>query len=279
MRDVGLLASAARFVAERFPLRYSLPLALVLAAAPLPRSSWPSLPSLAALGWLLLFAARAFDDVLDLPRDALRRPGRGLPSGRISARALRQAAVLAWLLALMGSALLSLRALGLVVVAVAVTMMDGVGRERLPALLHPGLLNLVFPAVVLLGPVSQRADVSQAALLACFVWTAAVGHDLAHGIDDGALPGALRDRLSPAAHARWGAGFFLASLLPALAYAVRSRDPLFSLATLAGAGWTGRLLVALLRAPTPRNAAALRVPGFLSFVLPLGGCALWAWLR
>jgi 4-hydroxybenzoate polyprenyltransferase len=279
VRDVGLLRSVARFVAERFPLRISLPLAVALVAAPLPRSSWASLPSLGAVGWLLLFAARASDDVSDLARDALRRPGRGLPSGRVSARALQLATALAWLLALLGSCLLSLRAGGLVLLAIVTALLDARARERLPPLVHPVLLNAAFAVLVLLGPSVLGAGLGQAALLSLFVWTAAVGHDVAHGLEDVALPGTLRDRLSPRVRAMLGTGFFLASLFLALAYAVYSRDPLFSLATLAGASWTGWLLAALLREPSERNARALRVPGFLYFVLPLVGCSVWAMLR
>ena len=269
----------ALYVNERFPLAISVALALVLGAATISRGSLASLPLLAVIAWLLLFGARAYDDLADLPRDRLRRPARVLPSGLVPPDVLRRAALTAWGLALCGSALLSLRAGGLVLLYLAVAISYYAARSSLPAIAGPLLANLVFPVVVLLGPLGRGEALGDGSLLALFVWTGAAAHDLAHSIEEAPPAGALRDPLSPIAHARLGTACFLVSLLLAVAYVRSSRDPLFAAAVFAGALVTGPRLLLLMRHPSEANSAALRVPAFVYFVIPLLGSSLWGLLR
>ncbi len=68
-------------------------------------------------------------------------------------------------------------------------------------------------------------------LLAAFAWTAAVAHDLAHGIEEGeSMPEMLRDPIPEAERARWGPWFVLASLGVAVARLRFRPAPLFDLA-------------------------------------------------
>lgn len=268
----------ALYLSERFPVAIGVALALVLSAATLSRGSLASLPALTIVAWLLLFGGRAYDDLADLPRDRLRRPGRGLSSGRIPAGTLRSAGLTAWFLALCGSALLSIRTGGMVLLHLGIAVLFYATRRSLPAAAGPVVVNLVFPVAVLLGPVTRGRGLGTGVLLAVFVWLGSIAHDFAHSIEEEALPGALRDPLPPKAHAWWGACCFLGSLLAAVAYAGSTGDLLFAAGALSGALVTGWRLLTLLREPWERNAAALRIPAFLYFVVPLVGSSIWGLL-
>jgi 4-hydroxybenzoate polyprenyltransferase len=269
-------AALAAWVVERFPLQVSAPVAVVLCGAALPRGAWTELPRIAATGWLLLFAARAWDDLADLRRDRVRRPERVLPSGRLPERVLRGAALGAGALGVAGSFALSVPAGACVSACAAAGLAWHAARPRWPRLAGPALVNLAFPALVLLGPLGLGAARGEALLLALFAWTAAVAHDLGHGIEEEAgMPGELRDRLAPEARARWGLAAFLGSLGAAVALEAMWPDPLFAaFAVLAGVVVALRF-VPLLREPTEWNARRLRVAGFVYLVAPLVGHMAW----
>jgi 4-hydroxybenzoate polyprenyltransferase len=276
MPDSRPATALAAWVAERFPVHVSAPVAVVLCGAALPRDAWTGLPRIAATGWLLLFAARAWDDLADLRRDRVRRPERVLPSGRLPERVLRATALGAGALGVAGSFALSVPAGACVAGCAAAGLGWYAARPRWPGLAGPALVNLAFPALVLLGPLGLGAAGREALLLALFAWTAAVAHDLGHGIEEEAgMPDELRDRLAPGVRARWGVAAFLGSLAAAAALEVTGPDPLSAaFAVLAGAVVALRL-VPLLRKPTEWNARRLRVAGFVYLVAPLAGRMAW----
>jgi hypothetical protein len=137
-------------------------------------------------------------------------------------------------------------------------------------------VNLVFPILVMLGPLGLGTATGQDLLVALFAWTGAVAHDLAHGIEEEAgMPSPLRDPLSPGSRARWGLAFFVASLAVAVAVEMARPDPLFgAVAAVAGAVLAMRF-VPLLRKPSEWNGRRLRVAGFVYFVAPLAGSMAW----
>jgi 4-hydroxybenzoate polyprenyltransferase len=267
------------YVAERFPVAWSAPTALVLSGAAVPPGQWRTVPLAALSGWLLLLGARAWDDLQDLPRDRVRRPGRLLAAGAVPEPLVRRAAVASGALGLLGALGLS-RAGGVAVAAcIALRLAWDALRGRGMALLGPLVVNLAFPAVVVAGGLALGGRVLETGLLAAFAWTAAVAHDLAHGIEEEeSMPEALRDPLPERDRARWGLGFFLASLGLAAAFLDTRPDPLFAVAV----GVTGAVVawrfVPLLRHPSEWNARRLRVAGFVYVVAPLAGTMAWALL-
>ncbi len=279
MADPGAARALGAWVRERFPLDVSVPLAVVLCGACLPPGAWGRLPWLVACGWLLLLAARAWDDLADVARDRVRRPERVLPSGRLPARLLRRVALAAGALGLAGAFALSFRSGAWAAACVAAGLAWHALRPRLPPLLGPPMVNLVFPALVLLGPIGLGVATVGGILVAIFAWTGAVAHDLGHGIEEEAgMPAPLRDPLSPRTRARWGVGFFVASLVAAAASEIARPDPLFAaIAAPAGLVLASRF-ASLLRNPSEWNGRRLRVAGFVYFVAPLVGAMAWSLL-
>jgi 4-hydroxybenzoate polyprenyltransferase len=279
MADAGVAKALGAWVRERFPLDVSVPLAVVLCGATLPPAGWGRLPGLAAVGWLLLLAARAWDDLADVARDRVRRPERVLPSGRLPARLLFRAAIAAAALGLAGAVALSLRSGAWAAACIAIGLSWYAARPRLPALLGPPLVNLVFPALVLLGPIGLGVSTIGGLLVALFAWTGAVAHDLGHGIEEEAgMPPPLRDPLSPRIRARWGVGFFVASLVAAAASEIVRPDPLFGAIAAAAGLVVASRFASLLRKPSEWNGRRLRVAGFVYFVAPLVGAMVWSLL-
>lgn len=280
MGELRPVAALRAWVGERFALPVSIPLAVVLTGAAAPAAAWPRLPAVAALGWLLLLGARAWDDLVDLERDRIRRPERLLPSGRVPGRVLRGAAVLAGLLGLAGALVLSTSA-GVLLAACMAARLLGEGR-RTPrtALLGPPIVDLAFPALVVLGSLALGGAPGETALLAGFVWAGAIAHDLAHGIEEEAgMPEALRDPLRPATRARLGLACFAVSLALAVALAVARPAPAFGAVALVAGAVVAARLVRLLRAPGEWNARRLRVAGFVYFVAPLAAAMAGNLLR
>ena len=276
MPDARAGAALAAWLAERFPLHVSVPVAVVLCGAALPRGAWIDLPRIAATGWLLLFAARAWDDLADLRRDRVRRPERVLPSGRLSERVLRGTALGAGALGIAGSFALSVPAGACVSGCAAAGFGWHAARPRWSRLAGPALVNLAFPALVLLGPLGLGTAGGEAVLLALFAWTAAVAHDLGHGIEEEAgMPDELRDPLTPGVRARWGLAAFVGSLATAVALEVTRPDPLFAAFVVLAGAVVALRFVPLLRKPTEWNARRLRVAGFVYLVAPLAGHMAW----
>ena len=273
--EARALAGLGLYLGERFPPVAALALSVVLAGAALERGTIGSLPASAWVTVLLLFGARAYDDLEDLERDRLRRPDRVLPSGRAPASLLRRLALTAWVVAIASAAGMS-AASGLLVLGACLLLLGFyAGRERLPPALGPLITGVVFAVPVLLGPIAAAAGLRRPALLALFAWLGSAAHDFAHGLEEAGIP----DPLSPRAHARLGAGFYVASLAVAVAVERSRPDPFFGGAVAVGAMVVGPRLLALLRRPTAAGAAGLRVPAFLAFVIPLLGSLLWGLLR
>lgn len=280
MRELRSLAALWAWVDERFTLPVSLPVAVILTGAAAPPAAWPRLPAVAALGWLLLLGARAWDDLVDLALDRVRRPERLLPSGRVPERLLRRIAVAAGLLGLAGSLALSTAAGVVLAACMAARLLWDGSRTRHRALVGLLLVDLAYPSLVLLGSLSLGGAPGETALLAGFTWAGAVAHDLAHGIEEeSGMPEELRDPLPPPTRARLGLAFFAVSVVFAVAVTASRPAPVFgAVALVAGVGVAGRL-VRLLRLPGEWNARRLRVAGFVYFIAPLAGAMAGRWLR
>jgi len=268
-----VLRALTLYTRQRFHPGVSLPLAGLLGAASVENPwAWSTL-SLWLSIWLILFAARAADDIADLPVDRLRCPARVLPAGILSSRELGTVAAAAALAAMLLTAWRSPLAGGLLLAGLIGLSVFYRLRPRLPQWLHAPLLNSIFPIVMLLGPLEQGGSLGPALLLAGFVWVAVVAHDHAHGIEDRPLA-AHRTMGSAIAQAGWGAGgFALASVLGGL-HALITGDTWFAVTLVTTSAWMAVLLAGLLRDPSEANAMRIYVPGFLYFLLPLAARVL-----
>ena len=280
MPELRPLPALWAWIGERFALSVSVPVAVILTGAAAPPGAWSRLPAVAAVGWLLLLGARAWDDLVDLARDRVRRPERLLPSGRVPARLLQQTAVAAGLLGLAGALALSTAAGVVLAGCMAARVLWEGSRARRTPLVGPLLVDLAFPALVILGSLALGGSPGDTALLAGFTWAGAVAHDLAHGIEEEeGMPEGLRDPLPAVLRARLGLAAFGASLLFAAAVTASRPDLAFGAVALATGGVVAGRFVRLLRAPGEWNARRLRVAGFVYFVAPLAGGMAGSLLR
>jgi hypothetical protein len=210
------------------------------------------------------------DDLADLKHDRLRKPERGLSTGRIDARALAYAGLLFWLL---GLALLlenGMRGPLAWLAASLLSLSYYAIRQRLVAWLRPLWLNAPYLVLTQLTSFAEGAPNPSDLLLALFVWLAVVSQDFAHSIETDDQP-YQPSGLSAGAHAKLGVAFWSAAQLSAGGFELRERDPFFGGVLALLTPWLLVLLLQLAHEPNSRRARRLYVPGGLFFILPLLG--------
>jgi len=271
------LVSLRRFVEERFPLRVTVPMAVLVHAAPASLARRPPPLDLAqgTLAMLLgLLCLRIADDLADLERDRRIHPERGLPSGEIDPRRLRDAGLV------LGGALLSIEASApwrLVLVAGACAFYRGWyggWRDRVHAVARPFLSNLVFPCAVLhaAGPSACR----EAVPLAVYAWLVAVAHEIAHNVrsveDDAASGPGYASALGTRGTAVLGVALFAVAALAGVRLWQGLGCPCgFGLALAVSAVGLGPFLARLLREPGPGSSRAIyRASIVFGLMPPLG---------
>lgn len=79
-----------RFIAERFPLKATLPLTAILVMGPMSSAQFTIADGIFIIAtlFLTLLAVRMADDLASIDTDRITHPDRGLPSGRINATRL-----------------------------------------------------------------------------------------------------------------------------------------------------------------------------------------------
>ncbi len=275
----AVLVALRRFVAERFPPRAAIPIAALLHAAPASlapvspgETTRGALATLVGLLWL-----RIADDLADLERDRRIHPERGLPSGAIDARRLRDGGLM------LGAALLALEVgspwrLGLALGACAFYRgWYACWRARIHVVARPFLSNLVFPFAVLhgAGPFAWRAAVP----LALYAWFVAVAHELAHNVrpveeDASSGPGYVRALGVRGAAVLSVAVFTAGGLAGVLLWHGLGRPLGLGLALAAAAVGLGSFLSRVVRDPGPGSSRALYRAGILFGLAPPLGLLL-----
>lgn len=261
-------SAAWTFAQERCPVWASAGISLALVTA---QREW----RLDALGVralvcasLLLFCARALDDLADMPVDRVRHPDRGLVRGRIAPEALWRAVGVTIVL------ILGLLALGgwlvpcVVLLHAAVVLGYYAARHRLPGLVGPCVVNAILPSIVLLQSLDRSGISRETLWLASFVWLGALGHDLAHSL--GETPGSLNQApLAARFQVLLSACCFTGAMATGVAGAMTFRDSWFVGALGLTCIWILVLLLRIWISPVHRNARRFYVAGFLFFLLPL----------
>jgi len=178
-----MAADIRQFVQERFSLRVTLPLTLILFAGPASLNR-PG-PGVLLFGWAATFLAllclRMADDLASLEADRAAHPERGLPAGRIRPVALK--ALVAAGSATLAVVHLNSQAFSLVAGAIIFYLLFyKFLRERLPLTLKPFFSNAVFAVLPCYAGLVSGGLLPAQLFLAAFVWLAAVAHEWAHNV-------------------------------------------------------------------------------------------------
>ena len=273
------LTALGRFVGERFRPWATVPMALLLYAAPagLGRPGLLDEAAGALATFLGLLCLRIADDLEDLEADRALHPERGLSSGRIDPKRLRDAnlALGAVLFAVESSSVWRL-AFFLGACAFYRAWYAAL-KERVHAVARPFFSNVVFPCAVFhgAGPGAWRAAVP----LALYAWLSAVAHEFAHNVpsveeEPASGPGFAR-ALGARGTALLGIALFaLAGLATVRLWLGLGRPRSLGVALVAAAGGLGFFLARLLREPGPARSRTLYRAGILFVLAPALGLLL-----
>lgn len=267
-----------RFISERFELKGSLPIALILYGGISVTMGGLSLGHFVrgwAAVWLSLLALRIFDDLGSIEVDALSKPDRGLVSGRINPTALKAwGACLPFLVALLFFS--KIMTFAVLIMTLYYTAYF-IGRRWLPLLLKPMGSNLFFlclPSLMSLWLLGEW--LASTVILGLFCWIAAFAHDYVHDIRDESEP----QPPVPDYTSVWGS--FYTSLLATACYGFAALLGIlyflfggfhigFLLPLLFVSAWLFVLLVKLINKPCVKNSKPFYIAGYAFFLLPLLG--------
>ena len=273
------LVALRRFAGERFSPWATVPMALLLYAAPasLGRPGLLEAAEGVLATFLGLLCLRITDDLVDLEIDRTVHPWRGLSSGRIDPTRLRDANLF------LGAVLVLVEARSpwrLAFLLGACTFYWGwyaTWKGRVLAVARPFFSNVVFPCAIFhgAGPGAWRAAVS----LALYAWFVAVAHEFAHNVrspeeEASRDPGYARALGARGTAVLGSALFALAGLAAACLWLVLGRPRTFGMALVAAAAGLGFFLARLLREPGPPRSRALYRAGIVFGLAPALGLLL-----
>jgi 4-hydroxybenzoate polyprenyltransferase len=278
-----VLAGLWVFISERFPLKVTIPLTLVLFYASLFSARMPVLEVL--LGWLsvffALFSIRIADDLSDFDADKVHHPERALSLGRVTPGDLRR--ILAGsvlIIILLNIATWSLP--GVVVTAGAIAyyaLFFSRLKHRVPVVSRPLFSNVIFGVVSLYAGLLDEGITVSHWLLSIFIYTATIAHEWAHsahGPEEGfqglpSYPKIIGPRQSAVVAC---ALFGLSGVLGWLFWMEHTRPVIFGLLLSLTSLHIIFLAVPLVRSPRRANARPFYVYGFTFFIFPLMGLCI-----
>lgn len=263
-----------RYIAERFPLQATLPIAAIIAFGVMPalHGSWQVYAAALSTVWFGLFLLRATDDLHSIDTDRIKSPNRGLVTGFIRASSLRYACLVVLLL-IMTLYIQRPEALAFIGILLLYYWIWHRISRHLPILCHPFGSNLIFAALPIFLGLVQTGEVGMASLgSAGFMYFAAIAHEYAHNAGE-RKPAQLRtyDSVIGARGTAAAAGIlFLISFLCGLWMSFYIQE---------AAGFRGMLLahlvanmyfiIRLIRRPVAADARKFYILGFTFFLLPL----------
>ena len=171
------------FIRERFSLKVTVPLTLVLFGAPagLVGLGWRKMVAGCVTIFLALLILRITDDISDIQVDMRVSPQRGLVSGKIDINSLKNSAFLCGFFVLFLNS--SLPAFFAVVSVAVCYLIFYTLKRKIPYVLQPLFVNMIFPVIPVYVGILNGGEVGMPlVLLAIFVWTAVVAHDYGHSI-------------------------------------------------------------------------------------------------
>ncbi len=262
------------FIAERFPLKVSVPLVAILGFGSLSLVSftWFDGAVVFTTLFLSLLAIRMVDDLASIDRDRMTHPDRGLPSGSINATKLTYAVMV-----------LSVFVVSLNVingdVASTLFLIGYYGLyffsfRTIPLLIKPCLSNVVFCwiPVYVAHTVSHQFS-SAHVLLGLFAYCSAIAHEYAHSVHAANEAPTHLKTYATLLGSRFTAALslimYILACVMGLMFWYRSGRPTFFMGTLVvTSAQIIYLEIRLILEPTVHRARSFYVSGYTFFLLP-----------
>ena len=262
------------FIRERFCLKATVPLALILFGAPagLVGIGWREAAVGSISSFLALLILRIVDDISDIKTDTIVSPERGLVSGEIDVNKLKKGALLCAFLILFLNYTFSafLTVLSIVVFYVIFYSL----KRNIPYVLHPLFVNVIFPMIPLyVGMLKDGVDMALI-LLAFFLWTAVIAHDYGHSVHGPSenVEGvqSFSNSLGSGKSATLAVlAFVCSSLAGFLFWSQSGLGLLFPIALACTSILIAKNSVKLLKDPVKATARKFYISGFVYFLVPL----------
>ncbi len=177
-----------RFISERFPLKFTIPITMILCFSSLSMYPYNTINSIIAficvfLGMLII---RAVDDIFSIEVDKIKSPERGLPSGRINKRELMKHMQL--LIAL--SFIINIGCLRTGNIINIFLLIAGLivfytifykNINKIPILIKPLFSNVIFGCIPFyISVLSANQLTRRGFLLGLFIYLSVIAHEYAH---------------------------------------------------------------------------------------------------
>lgn len=262
------------FVRERFSLKITVPLTIILFGAP---ASLVQLRTIEVVTgglstFLALLILRIADDISDISTDAVTSSERGLVCGRIRINKLKYAAFFCGVLILVCN--YSWPTLFTVTAVTVFYFIFYFVKKNIPYMLHPFFVNVIFPIIpIYAGVLSGHRIAPSLVLFALFIWTAVIAHDFAHSVH-GPEEGrtgiqSFSKSMGSKASAMLSSGLFLCSAVLGFLFWYRSNvNLLFPIALTCTSAQIAYQCRDLLRNPVRSTAKKFYISGFLFFLVP-----------
>jgi hypothetical protein len=273
-----MLKNLTLFIKERFPLRVTLSITIILFGAPfsfMGRGVFKTFSGGLSV-FLALFCLRMADDLSDLELDRHYHPERGLSSGLINPDHLKKIILIAIGMILLFN-IWAWRPLAMVtgVVLYYVFYFKKLKR-RFAIILRPFFSNLIFGIIPVYAFFLSGSVIPGCGLLVCFIYIAAVAHEWSHSVHESeeGIPSIVNysQVMGAGRSAIMGLILFgLSSLLGWLFWLKIGRSVLFGLFLMGTSLHILLLGIRLIKNPTSRNARPFYIFGFTFFLLPLAG--------
>ncbi len=266
-----------RFIAERFPLKITLPLTAILALGPMSSASFTFADGLVIFAtlFLTLLGVRMADDLASIDMDRITHPDRGLPSGRINSSRL------SYSMATIATMVVALNLFGehfkgtLVLVGYYGFYFFFI--KRIPILIKPFLSNLLFCWIPLYiaDTLLDRSSLEHL-ILGLFAYGSAIAHEYAHTVhNEDESPGQLKTYSSLLGPRRSAIISFLmyvaAGTMGFVYWSQAGRPVLFLLILMVTSVQILYLEIRLIRDPVIRYARPFYVAGYGFFLFPYVG--------
>jgi 4-hydroxybenzoate polyprenyltransferase len=265
------------FIQERYPLKISLGISLILSIAPLWNThiAWINHLRIWFIVFSILLILRIFDDISDIHLDRIIQPERGLSSEKINIRHLKGAVVgIGILVVILNTGWLPLSFLFIVAIFYLLFFKN---KEKISIRYRFFLTNLIFFLIPFYTRLAGTGVFDRSTIwLGLFIGFSAIAHDIAHSIQDPteieqtALD--LSDGIRPKVSAISAAGGYLLAAGSGAVFFISANHPTIFLLLLIMTGvQISYLSLKLILHPVSANARLFYVYGFTFFLIPLTG--------
>lgn len=250
------------FIQERYVLKATMPLALLLSLGPLCLMNVSLLVAMALISWVffVLLILRIADDITSIEEDKLSKPNRKLANGVVSYKLLQLNLIWLTLIVAFIGVYLDIFWHTVVVMIFYVFYFLAIKPCKL-LLLDAYLINLIFFFLPLLAYfVNNGIDVFSVIIMAVFYWSSAVGHDYAHSVEN-----------KTKNNFHWHASYlYIVSFCIGIYLAIEFEFAVGFLTTLISLFfYICFLLIQLIKRPNEISAKPFYIMGYVYFLMPI----------